>query len=221
MRRKKYTQKVKIENNHRFSGMTCVNFVTILLLIFIYSPESKAYTPPLSVKTGSVICMGESNGSIEIVPTDEIPESFTVEVRSDITGLLGTFNENSSIPFQMNNLNAGDYTIWYSNGIKKDRISVEIESPEILNANVISIVSISGENDAFRASIRANPTGGTPPYSISWSENTNNQDGAVASDLPMGVYRCTINDANFCGEVTATIFLYEHEIEKYKNETSK
>jgi len=191
------------------------------MLNFTFPPESKAYNPPLSVKIDNVTCFGKSDGSIEINTSEEISEAFNIEVRNNSTGPLGTFNENSPRPFQINDLKAGEYTIWYSTNANKESIPATIENPEVLKANTISIESVSGKDESFRISIKANPSGGTLPYSIFWSENTYNQEGIIAKDLPMGVYRSTVNDANDCGPVSATIFLFESEIEKYKNETSK
>ncbi len=210
-----YTLNVKIENNHRSSGMISLNFIIILMLNFTFAPESRAYNPPLSVKIDNVTCYGKSNGSIEIITSEEISEAFNIEVRSNSTGTLGTFNENSPRPFQINDLKAGDYTIWCTQSTSRDKFSITIESPEILKANVINIESINGENESLRATLKTNPTGGTPPYSISWSENTNNQQGAIATNLPMGIYRSNINDSNNCGPVSSTYFLVESEVEKY------
>jgi uncharacterized protein YggU (UPF0235/DUF167 family) len=185
------------------------------MLNFTFSPESKTYKPPLSVKIDNVSCYGKNNGSIEIILSEEISEAFNIEVRSNSTGTLNTFNEKSPRPFQINNLVAGDYTIWYTQTTDRNKLLVTIKSPEVLKANTISIESISGENESLRVSLKANPTGGSPPYSIAWSENTNNQQGEIATDLPLGIYRTTINDSNNCGPVSATYFLVESEVEKH------
>ena len=195
--------------------MIYLNFIIILTLNFTFTPESKAYTPPLSVKIDNVTCYGKNNGTIEIITSEEISEAFSIEVRSNSTGTLEMFNENSPRPFKIKNLKAGDYTIWCTQSTGRNKLSITIESPEILKANMINIESISGENEALRATLKTNPSGGTPPYSITWSENTNNQQGPIATNLPMGIYRSNINDSNNCGPVSSTYFLVESEVEKY------
>lgn len=188
------------------------------MLNFMLLPESKAYSPPFSVKIDNVTCYGKSDGSIEIFISDETPEAYNIEVRSYSAGLLARFDEKSASPFTLRNLKADNYTIWYSTNKNKVSIHATIENPEVLKANTISIENINGEHEALRASLKANPSGGTVPYSITWSENTNNQQGAIAEDLPLGIYRCKITDSNGCGPVSATYFLAESEIEKFKKE---
>ncbi|MGD2035946.1 MAG: hypothetical protein PVF73_12865 [Bacteroidales bacterium] len=221
MRKTKYTQEVTIENNHIFSGMTPLCLSIIFLFNLIYIADSKAFNPPISVKAGHVTCYGKSDGAIKISISDPAPAQFTIELRSNTTGTVKTFNETSPIPIQISDLKAGKYTIWYTDKSIRESLPVTIETPEKLNAGVISIENIQGENEMLIAAVRANPGGGTPPYIINWSENTNNQEGPVATDLPVGIYRSTINDANNCGPVSATIFLFEPEIEKFKKETTK
>lgn len=218
MRTKIYTQKVNFYNN-TFSGMTALISILILISSFLCIPEVKAENPPLSIQVEHVTCHGINDGRIEISPSEKISGSYKIDVVSKLSGVIGTFNEKSLFPVHLANLKTGNYIIWYSDGKNKESMPVVIEGPDALKANIISIESVNGVNEALRATIKANPSGGTPPYTITWSENTGNKTGAIISNLPMGVYRCTINDANRCGEVTATIFLYETEIKKFKETT--
>jgi len=199
--------------------MTALISILILISSFLCIPEVKAENPPLSIQIEHVTCHGINDGRIEISPSEKISGSYKIDVVSKLSGVIGTFNEKSLFPVHLANLKTGNYIIWYSDGNNKESMPVVIEGPDALKANIISIESVNGVNEALRATIKANPSGGTPPYTITWSENTGNKTGAIISNLPMGVYRCTINDANRCGEVTATIFLYETEIKKFKETT--
>ncbi|MBA7566252.1 hypothetical protein ES708_07941 [subsurface metagenome] len=201
--------------------MITLNLIAFLTLSFLYVPESKAENADLSVLVTHVSCSGAKDGAIQIVVPDKITRSFTIVVKDTLSNVLIQFNENSPKPLHIDELESGHYTVWYRSGKKADSINAKIESPENLKANLITIESISGQGESLSATIKANPTGGTAPYTINWSENTNNQEGAIATNLPMGVYRSTINDANNCGSVSATFFLFESEIEKFKKETEK
>ena len=191
------------------------------MINLIYAPEIKAEDADFSVLANDISCNGKRDGSIEITTPEKNSESFIIEIKDKSSQILAQFSENSPKPFRIGNLKAGNYTLFYSSGEKTDSLSIKIKDPDIFKAGIISIENVSGENETLRASIKANALGGTPPYSVIWSENTGNKSGAIVNDLPMGVYRCTINDSNNCGEVTATIFLYESEIEKFKNKTTK
>ena len=79
-----------------------------------------------------------------------------------------------------------------------DQISIQVnvfEPSEPLSINDVSIecVSMQGSCDGFI--VIENVTGGTPPYSYSWS---NGQAGPTANGLCVGTYFVTVEDANGC-----------------------
>jgi hypothetical protein len=69
-------------------------------------------------------------------------------------------------------------------------------------------VELIGQDPSINAcdgSIEVAISGGTGPYSISWS---NNDMGAVITDLCAGFYSCNVTDANGCSASSSTT-LYE------------
>src|SRR6185295_7212207 len=54
--------------------------------------------------------------------------------------------------------------------------------------------------------VSVSPTGGTPPYTYSWSNNTTTSGTATDTlkNLGAGTYSVTVSDANGCSSVSAT-----------------
>lgn len=65
-------------------------------------------------------------------------------------------------------------------------------NPQVTGANVV------GCPGGTNGSITMGVTGGTPPYTYSWSPTGGT--GATASNLPAGLYSCTITDASGCSK---------------------
>lgn len=175
----------------------------------------------LSITSEPVSCYGKSDGSIKIDMADSATENFEIIITDSLSRRLSIVNNSTEFPYLYSKLPAGLYTIKFSSNGKATDYSILVESPEALKANKINIEEISGTAADAISTIKANPNGGTPPYTIEWSENTHNQRGIIAKDLPLGVYRCIIDDKNNCGPVSATIFLFETEIEKYLSKDEK
>lgn len=97
------------------------------------------------------------------------------------------------------NLSAGVYQaiITDANGCS-DTVSVTISQPPQLNAAIASIdhVNCFGGSDG---SVTAAVSGGTSPYTYSWSPFGGT--GITASGLPVGNYSVTVTDANGCTNV--------------------
>jgi hypothetical protein len=134
---------------------------------------------------------------------------------------LAKFDNGGKIPYQIKNLGAGNYKVLYYFDGKTEEHPVRITSPDLLKANVIKIIELKGQGTSMLGTLEANPSGGNQPYNISWSDNTGKQTGKTAKDLPMGIYKCSIDDSKHCGPTTATFFLYEDEIQKYNNQKNK
>jgi gliding motility-associated-like protein len=89
---------------------------------------------------------------------------------------------------------AGNYvvTVTDANGCLQTQ-SVTITQPSQISANL----SVSAANCTNDGSATANPTGGTGPYSYSWTSGGNAQ---TESNLFAGTYTVTITDANGCSQ---------------------
>lgn len=113
------------------------------------------------------------------------------------------------------NLKAGNYLIQLVLPDTAEEHSLVLPEPEALEARSIEITDVKGKGESVSADLKANCFGGTPPYSIKWSENTGNQTGEYAKNLEFGIYTFTVTDNNNCGPKSATFFLFEDEIEKF------
>ena len=186
----------------------------IVLIIFLYV-DASCKIPDIIVSSKPVSCYGQSDGSIIVNLNNSSTNKFEILLIDSLSKQIAVIDQTVQFPYQYSELPAGSYKIQFSSNGKVSDYPALIEGPKQLKANKINIEEIKGNQADAIATIQANPSGGTPPYAIEWSENTNNQKGIIAKNLPLGVYRCTIDDKNNCGPVSATIFLFETEIEKF------
>jgi hypothetical protein len=191
-------------------------------MVLCYLPlcKSIAVKPELKVTSNSPSCFGKTDGTIIIDLVGYNSGKFQIAVMDSTSKQLLGFDNGTKIPYELKNLKEGAFTILYSWEGKTEKREVRIVSPETLKANIITIKELKGRGTSVTATLQANPSGGNPPYSIIWSNNTGKQTGYITKELPQGIYTCTIDDTKHCGPVTATFFLYEDEIKKY-NEKAK
>lgn len=173
----------------------------------------------MDVTVNPIKCHNDNTGAITIIVDQTFNEAFTIEVLDSTKKVLGQFYNQKPQPWEINGLRSGKYIVTLqtkSNNPIEQKI-IELKNPEELKVNKITIESVSdGENPLY--SIKANPTGGTPPFNFIWSENTGNQTSQIAKNLSEGTYTCKINDSNECSSKTVTFFLYDPEIQKYKEQ---
>lgn len=97
----------------------------------------------------------------------------------------------------INNLIAGTYWVIVttnSNCTKVDTVVItEPTSPVTATTTKINATCFGGNN----GSATVNPSGGTPPYTVSWN-TTPIQNGLTANNLTTGTYIATITDNNGC-----------------------
>ncbi|MEZ2443390.1 gliding motility-associated C-terminal domain-containing protein [Chitinophaga sp. RCC_12] len=103
------------------------------------------------------------------------------------------------------NLTAGTYTVTITDGNGCTTTApVTIAEPAALNAVTSQVnVHCNGFNDGEAT---VDVTGGTAPYSYSWSPGGGG--GKTATGLAPGIYTCTITDANDC-TTTASVTITE------------
>ena len=132
-----------------------------------------------------VACNGGNNGSINLSITGgTAPYSFAWSngsISEDITSLLaGTYSVN----------------VTDANGCTQtSTISITQPAPLAYSGSVTNVLCFGGTT----GSINGTPTGGTPPYSYTWSNGQTSED---ISNLIAGNYSITTTDANGCSITT-------------------
>ncbi|OIQ23860.1 T9SS type B sorting domain-containing protein [Lacinutrix sp. MedPE-SW] len=160
--------------------------------------------PALSavVESQSVICNGDSNGSIDITIDDTVGTApFTINVNNDTTGVnYGT---------QTSGLTAGTYTVTITDANSctgTDTITINEPDPIVMTFDTVDITCTSS-GVSQGSVIVTSVTGGTAPYNYfvtgtngySNSELNNTGSTSVSFDVvDFGLYEINIVDANGC-----------------------
>jgi hypothetical protein len=112
---------------------------------------------------------------------------------------------NSATGATASNLTAGSYTVTATdNHGCTATASVTITEPTILGASILSSTAASC-NGGGNGTATAGGTGGTSPYSFTWS---NSDVGATVTNLTAGSYTVTVTDNNGC-TATASVTITE------------
>ncbi|MBI2966919.1 MAG: gliding motility-associated C-terminal domain-containing protein [Bacteroidetes bacterium] len=140
-------------------------------------------------------CPGDCDGKIVVTAIGGSPP-YTYEWRDT----LGIIIDNDSI---LGPVCAGKYYIYITNSIGCLLIdSVNLFNPAWLTASITSQTNITC-NGQCNGSVTVTPTGGSAPYTYSWS---NGDTGPTADSLCAGSRTVTVTDAQGCDTViTATI----------------
>lgn len=148
----------------------------------------------ISLNLSQVSCFGGSNGAASVT----------------VTGGSGVYTYTWSVAGQsgsrIENLTAGTYSITVRDQSGCQSVqNFTITEPSLLSASVTSVTDatcIGGNNGAAQISV----TGGTPPYTYSWSPGVGSSPAIFNASA--GTYQVRIRDANFC-EVTQTVTIRE------------
>ncbi len=129
----------------------------------------------------NVTCTGLSNGSATVNATGGTP-NYTYTWSNSSTGAT------------VGGLSAGGYTVIVSDAATCTySLALTISQPGAIVVNTSFIpVSCSGGSNGTAAAI---PSGGTSPYSISWSTGG---VGTTITNIPAGAYTYTVTDTNGC-----------------------
>lgn len=160
-----------------------------------------ATTPPqliglldLVLTPTQITCNGDNNGQIVLtINSGTAPYTITWTGPS---GPLPAFNDMTTIT----GLVPGLYTVQVVDGIGVTGTnSVTITEPALLVASWVSTLDKLCFSDP-NGSVTFNITGGTPPYTISWTEGgtPKTATGTVATNVAPGTYDFTITDASTC-----------------------
>jgi gliding motility-associated-like protein len=159
----------------------------------------------------SVLCNGDSNGSIDITidSTSGIPP-FTINVNNDTTGTnYGT---------QTSGLAAGTYTVTLTDSnscTATDTVTIDQPDPIVVDFDAIDITCSAG--GVSQGSVIINTvTGGTPPYNYfvtgtngySNSELNNAGTTSVSFDVvDFGLYQINVVDTNGCSLLVQNVLV--------------
>ncbi len=147
---------------------------------------------PLSVRLNTeqaILCAGEENAEIKaVVVGGKSPFKYTwsPEVSTDETAKM---------------IKEGSYKVVVVDMVGQSASAeIEITSPDSLYLSIIDSRPATSESSRDgKASILI--TGGTPPYTFEWSNGESTQD---AENLPIGMQKVSVTDANNCN-IEATI----------------
>ncbi|MBI2968506.1 MAG: gliding motility-associated C-terminal domain-containing protein, partial [Bacteroidetes bacterium] len=137
-------------------------------------------------------CAGSCDGSATVLVTDGIPpysyfwNTSPIQTNPTATGLCsGTWS-----------------VLVVDDSACVATININLADPPVLALTVTGTSDISC-NGQCNGSISVSPSGGTPPYTYSWS---NGSSGSSAAGLCAGNYQVTVTDANACtAAASATI----------------
>jgi hypothetical protein len=196
--------------------------LSILIISFLLIIGKLATGQSMQLTIKQIKCFNENSGSIIVNIDSSFNEAFTVVIADSAHKILTQFYDRKQQPWELKDLKAGKYiiTLQTKDNSSKEKQIAEIINPDGLKTNIITIESVS-KDDPPTYSLKANPSGGKPPYDYKWSKNSGNQTFQIASGLKEGTYTCSINDLNGCGPKVATFFLYDPEIQKYKQQKRK
>ncbi len=129
-----------------------------------------------------ILCAGDTNGSATVSVSGGTPP-YTYNWSNGQTGATGT------------GLSAGNYTVTVMDASGcTDDILVVITEPPVLDVSAGTTVGATCDN-ATDGEVSVTVSGGTPPYTYSWS---NGATTSSISNLSAGAYSVTVTDANGC-----------------------
>ena len=138
---------------------------------------------------------GNNNGAITITKSTGGTAPFIFSIQDN----LGNNNQSSSntslSSFTFNNLASGSYIglVEDSKGCE-EYVYFDIDDSENVYFILIPTDSTTGSN----GQILANIFQGTPPFTLTWSSNVNNQTGTTVTNLSAGTYTLTVQDSAGC-----------------------
>lgn len=156
-------------------NLGCIKIETIII------PEAPIFTVNPIVK--NISCFGANDGSINL------------NLVGGMAPIALSWNDGSSAGVTRNNLPAGTYTVTISDGtpcfIVRTFTIIEPQ-PLVASANLTNPTNCTNANTG---AIDLTVSGGTPPFTISWSNGSSSED---LNNLVAGTYLVQIQDKNGC-----------------------
>ena len=155
-------------------------------------PSPVCVDPVFTVNKTDLTCFGSANGSISVTGVTGGVSPYTYSLNG------GAYSENSTF----SGLSAGTYNVKVKEsegGCTTEQQVVLIQPTALVASNDKVDVKCFGESTG---SVDASVSGGTAPYTYSWSNGSTNQD---LSGLAAGTYTLTVTDANGCTTTTQAV----------------
>ncbi|MDZ4824348.1 MAG: M43 family zinc metalloprotease [Flavobacteriales bacterium] len=153
--------------------------------------KTKSLTNPVDITATASITQVTCNG---------LADGFIYSQGAGGTGALNYAWSNGSTSQQLNNLPPGNYTVTISDANScTEQQGYTITQPAALTTNLTDF-DIACEDVSGSASV--NPSGGTSPYTVEWS---NGSTGNSVNNLGIGNYSVTLSDAHDCSNETSFI----------------
>ncbi len=154
------------------------------------NPGGGGNTNKVTIKTTTdVKCFGGSDGGVETTLT--LSPDFKAPAKVEIKDATGQLHTNGQ-------LSAGSYVILVldATGATQATTNVIIKEPKQL----ITITTVKNACDTTntKGAIALFVTGGTSPYTYVWADLTSATQTQNRSNLPKGIYKITVSDANAC-----------------------
>lgn len=143
----------------------------------------------------SVACKGDENGVITLSARAGLPPyPFTWQSADGKYSGNGVIDSNYQ-EVQITDLPAGDYIFQISDIFRDSTFTVRISEPSRLQVQISGVQEITC-NSACNGRISTQVSGGTPPYSLAWSDGSTAMNNLT--NLCAGQYTLTVTDANGC-----------------------
>lgn len=182
---------------------------SLFAVCFLHTMTS--WCQEVTVTSHDVKCNGGSDGEVSISISNSSGNYILRMLNSRNNKLVSQKELNSDTNLVFNNLKANAYKLEIISEVGRTEKLFSVDEPKALKANTIKIVKLPINETDCSGIIEAQPIGGTAPYTYKWSENVKDIRTKDVSGLCTGIYRCTINDANNCGPVSATAYLLIEE----------
>lgn len=159
-----------------------------------YENGPPAVVPPKTIRIANAVpavteikCHDDQNGAISVTVNPASSYSYHWDTNPP------------QLTSSINNLGPGTYTVTIT-GTNTCSIAVPVTliNPDPLTANPVAQPAKCGNNNG---SITANASGGTQPYTYTWSVS---QSGATITSLAPGTYDLSYTDANNCPSTPVT-----------------
>ncbi len=150
-----------------------------------------ANPPSVNVSTGNVTCPNGSDGTLTAIPTPGQPP-------------YSYLWSNGATTQVVTNVPAGFYTVTLTdaNGCTATASGTVSQPPPI-------VINLNGNNPTCagdtNGSVTSSVSGGTPPYTYSWSSGQNSPN---IFNLGPGTYILTVTDANGCVQIASVTLVY-------------